>query len=74
MGKCNKGFPFQLCVIGIFSKYAWITALKDKKSIRITNAFQKFLDKSNHKPNKIRVDKAVNCRLDQWNHGCKIMT
>ena len=62
MGKYNKGFPFQLCVIGIFSKYAWITA------------FQKFLDKSNRKPNKIRVDKAMNCRLDQWNHGCKIMT
>ena len=31
--------------------------LKDKKGITITNAFQKVLDKSNHKPNKMWVDK-----------------
>ena len=30
---------------------------KDKKGIMITNAFQKILDQSNHKPNKIWVDK-----------------
>ena len=27
----NKGFIFLLCVIGIFSKYAWVVPLKDKK-------------------------------------------
>ena len=27
----NKGFRFLLCVIGIFSKYAWVVPLKDKK-------------------------------------------
>ena len=31
--------------------------LKDKKGITITNAFQKSLDESNRKPNKIWVDK-----------------
>ena len=46
-----------LCVIDIFSKYAWVILLKDKKGITITNVFQKFLDESNHKPNKIWVDK-----------------
>ena len=30
---------------------------KDKKGIMITNAFQKILDRSNRKPNKIWVDK-----------------
>ena len=30
---------------------------KDKKGIMITNVFQKKLDESNHKPNKILVDK-----------------
>ena len=30
---------------------------KDKKGIMITNAFQKILDQSNRKPNKIWVDK-----------------
>ena len=32
-------------------------SLKCKKGTTITNAFQKFLDESNHKPNKIWVDK-----------------
>ena len=55
--KFNKGFTFLLCVIYIYSKYAWVIPLKDKKGIMITNAFQKILDKSNRKPNKIWVDK-----------------
>ena len=53
----NKGFRFLLCVIDIFSKYAWIVPLKDKKGTSIVNAFQKILDKSGRKPNKIWVDK-----------------
>ena len=54
--KFNKGIPFLLCVIDIFSKYAWVIPLKDKKGIIITKTFQKFLDESNRKPNKIWVD------------------
>ena len=34
-----------------------IVPSKDKKGITITNAFQKILDESNCKPNKIYVDK-----------------
>ena len=41
----------------IFSKYAWVIPSKDKKGITITNVFQKILDESNHKPNKIWRDK-----------------
>ena len=57
MSKFNKGFRFLLCVIDIFSKYAWVIPLKDKKGIRIVNAFQKILDDSKRKPIKISVDK-----------------
>ena len=57
ISKFNKGFRFLLCVIDIFSKYAWVVPLKDKKDASIVNAFQKILDKSGRKPNKIRVDK-----------------
>ena len=53
----NKGFRFLLCVIDIFSKYAWVVPLKDKKGVSIVNAFQKILDDSKRKPNKISVDK-----------------
>ena len=40
----------------IFSKYAWVVPLKDKKANVVTNAFQKVLNKSGCKPNK-KVDK-----------------
>ena len=49
----HKGFRFLLCVIDIYSKYAWLIPLKDKRGITNTNAFQNFLDESNQKPNKI---------------------
>ena len=54
--KFNKGVPFLLCVIDIFSKCTWIIPLKDKNGITITNVFQKILDESNRKPNKMWVD------------------
>ena len=57
ISKFNKGFRFLLCVIDISSKYAWVVPLKDKKGVSIVGAFQKILDDSNQKPNKIWVDK-----------------
>ena len=57
LSKLNKGFRFSLSVIVIFSKYAWIVPLKDKKGISILNAFQKILNDSVRKPNKISIDK-----------------
>ena len=59
ISRFNKGFRFLLCVINIFSKYAWVVPLKDKKVISIVNAFQKILYKSGRKPNKIWVDKGI---------------
>ena len=53
ISKFNKGFRFLLCVIDIYSKYAWVAPLKDKKGISIVNAFQSIVNKSNRKPNKI---------------------
>ena len=53
----NKGFRFLLCVIDIFSKYAWVIPLKDKKGVSNVSAFQKILGDSNRKPNKIQVEK-----------------
>ena len=51
--KFNKGFRFLLCVIDIFSKYLWVVPLKDKKGISIVHRFQKMLNDSVRKPNKI---------------------
>ena len=58
-----------MCVIDIFSKYAWAFPLKDKKGVSIVDAFQKILDDSNRKPNKIWVDKGsefYNSSFKKW--------
>ena len=44
-----------MCAIDLFSKYAWVVPLKDKRGITIVNAFQKIISKG-RKPNKIWVD------------------
>ena len=67
--KFNKGFRFLLCVIDIYSKYAWVVPLKDQKGVSIINAFQSILNKSNRKPNKIWVDKGgefYNRSMKSW--------
>ena len=69
ISKFNEGFKFLLCVIDIFSKYAWVVPLKDKKGISIVNAFQKILKESDRKPNKIWVDKGsefYNSSFKKW--------
>ena len=57
LSKFNKAICFLWCIIDIFSKYAWVFPLKDEKGISIVNTFQKILDKSGCKPNKIWDDK-----------------
>ena len=57
LSKYNKGIRFLLSVIDIFSKYAWVVPLKDKKGISIVKAFQSILKQSNRKPNKLWVNK-----------------
>ena len=39
LSKINKGILFLLCVIDIYSKYVWVSPLKYKKGITITNEF-----------------------------------
>ena len=67
--KYNKEIRFLLCVIDIFSKYACVVPLKDKKGISIVKAFQIILKQSNRKPNKIWVDKGsefYNAYFKKW--------
>ena len=56
LSKYNKGIKSLLCAIDLFSKYAWVVPLKDKRGISIVNSFQKNLDSSKRKSYKIWVD------------------
>ena len=69
ISKSNKVIKFLLSVIDIFSKYAWVFPLKDKKGETIVNVFQKVLDKPKRKPNRIWVDKGsefYNRSMESW--------
>ena len=51
LSKYNKGIKYLLCAFDLFSKYAWVVSLKDKKGVTIANAFQKIISEG-RKPNK----------------------
>ena len=55
MQSLSKEIKYLLSAIDLFSKYAWLIPLKDKRGITIVNAFQKIISKG-WKPNKIWVD------------------
>ena len=54
ISKYNKGIRYLLCAIDLFSKYAFVVPLKDKKGINIV--FQSILNNSKRTPNKIWTD------------------
>ena len=43
LSRKNKGIKYLLCAIGLYNKYAFVIALKDKKGISIVNAFNKII-------------------------------
>ena len=57
LSKYSKGNKYLLCAIDLFSKYAWVVPLKDKKGTSIVNAFLKIILKG-RKPIKIWVDQS----------------
>ena len=69
LSRKNKGIKYLLCVIDLYSKYAFVIPLKDKKGINIVNAFNKIIKQSNRKPNKIWVDQGgefYNNVFEKW--------
>ena len=76
LSKQNKSIKYLLCAIDLFSKYAFVVPLKDKKGISITNAFNKIIKQSNRKPNKIWVDQGgefYNHVFKKWLSGNDII-
>ena len=69
LSRKNKGIKYLLCAIDLYSKYAFVIPLKDKKGISIVNAFNNIIKQSNRKPNKIWVDQGgefYNNVLEKW--------
>ena len=43
LSKKDKGIKYLLCAIDLYSKYALVVPLKDKKGTSIVNAFDKII-------------------------------
>ena len=67
ISKFNKGVRFLLCLIDIYSKYARVIPLKDKKGITITNVFQKTLKESNCRDVKSKGRQSSKIWIDKGN-------
>ena len=59
MQKFNDGYRYLLVCIDVFSKYAWVVPLKNKKDPSLVEAFKVILA-SGRKPEKIITDQARN--------------
>ena len=76
LSRKNKGIKYLLCVKDLYSKYAFVIPLKDKKGISILNAFHKIIKQYNRKPNKIWVDQGgefYNNIFKKWLSGNDII-
>ena len=52
----NRGVKNLLCLIDVFTRYAWVKTLKNKKAKRVLNGFIRILNESKGKPNKLWLD------------------
>ena len=53
----NNGYKFILCIIDVFSKFAWCVPLKNKSATTVLNAVTDVVKKSDRIPEKIWVDR-----------------
>ncbi len=54
--KENDGYKYLLCVIDVFSRYAWVQPLTSKFTSEVNKAFTHILEKQDRKPLKLRTD------------------
>ncbi len=65
----NNGYKFILCIIDVFSKYAWCVPLKNKSATTVLDAVKDVVKKSGRSPEKIWVDKGsefYNKHFQDW--------
>ena len=56
LSRQNKGIKYLLCAIDLFSKYAFVVPLKDKRGASIVEGFRKIVHDSSKRPYKIWID------------------
>ena len=64
----NKNVKY-LCVIDVFTKYAWFKPLKERKGKTVLNAFIEIVNESNRKPNNYELLKEENFIINLCKNG-----
>ena len=65
----NWGVKYLLYVIDVFTKYAWVKPLKDRKDRTVLSGFIKIVNKFTCEPDKLWVDQGrvfYNCLMQKW--------
>ncbi|HRP37716.1 MAG TPA: transposase family protein, partial [Candidatus Dojkabacteria bacterium] len=65
----NDGYKWILCIIDVFSKYAWCVPLKNKTATTVLEAFKKVVSDSKRTPSKLWTDKGsefYNKQFEKW--------
>ena len=64
LSNSNDKFKFLLCIIDVFSKYAWVVPIKDKTGKTLVNAFKSVL-KSGRSPKSLQTDKGTEFKIKE---------
>ena len=56
LSRQNKSIKYLFCAIDLFSKYAFVVPLKNKRGASIVEGLEKIVNESGRQPNKIWVD------------------
>jgi transposase InsO family protein len=67
----NKGYNYLLCVIDLFSKYAWVEPIKNKNKKTVTTAMDKIIKRINHGISTIRMDNGSEFIADEFQNVLK---
>ena len=59
MSSKSKNVKYLLCFMDIFTKYAWVKPLKDKKGKTVLNTFIEIINQSNHKLYKLWIYQGI---------------
>ena len=65
----NNEYKFILCIIDVFSKYAWCVPLNNKSAITVLDAVKEVIKKSGRRPERIWTDKGsefYNSSFQKW--------
>ena len=62
----NSGVNYLLCVVDIWSRYAWVRPLKNKTNTTCTNAFQDILTESKRQPKILMSDNGSEFISKSW--------